>query len=541
MKRKKLKISLKSTLQKSDACSFYFPKYAAIIFTISFILLCFAYHYPEILNKRPQGLHQWRQCDGLSITMNYFKENRPFFSPVVHSQEADEGKSGATISEFPIIYYLVGNIWKITGHHEYIFRLIDIIIMFLGLLALLKVTEQLLKDSFYAIIVSLFLFLSPVLVYYTNNFIPNTTSFSLILIAWYFVEKYVRTNVWLWLFFVSLFFLLGGLVKVTQNISLMALSGFLIIWLFVRKPKIKTTKIILYLSIAISIFVIIFIYYYYGYHFNKIHHSGMFSFQLHPVWNINRQQISIIANKFITFWAKNYFPNSINYFLTGSIIIYIVFYRKFNLFWKTVPLLLIFGGLVYFAFWYTALSEHDYYIIDLMIIPCFLLLNFFVSIKNNANKIYRSIFLRFMLILIILFSYSATSKKIKNRYSGWMNEVHLKHYHALEDINPYLRKLGISRNDKVLSIPDPSFNISLYLMDQKGYTSGGSNSNGFLMERMLNNGLKYLIINNENMLDDPQIKEYTQYKLGNYENVLIYDLRPYFKKPDQMTNQPSNY
>jgi hypothetical protein len=33
-----------------------------------------------------------------------------------------------------------------------------------------------------------------------------------------------------------------------------------------------------------------------------------------------------------------------------------------------------------------------------------------------------------------------------------------------------LRQAGIKRSDRVLSIPDGSFNISLYFMDQKGFT-----------------------------------------------------------------------
>ena len=44
-----------------------------------------------------------------------------------------------------------------------------------------------------------------------------------------------------------------------------------------------------------------------------------------------------------------------------------------------------------------------------------------------------------------------------------MNNFHEKIYKDLEDITPYLRSLGIERTDKVISLPDGSFNISLYL------------------------------------------------------------------------------
>ena len=110
-----------------------------------------------------------------------------------------------------------------------------------------------------------------------------------------------------------------------------------------------------------------------------------------------------------------------------------------------------------------------------------------------------------------------------------MNEQHQKHYAALEHITPYLQSLRIDRDDIVLSIPDPSFNISLYLIDRKGFTSGGGNSNGFKMERMFRNGLQYMIINDARMMKDTVIRKFLDYPMGRYRNVSNYDLRPYRK------------
>jgi len=50
----------------------------------------------RIFFKRPQSIHQWRQCDCLSITMNYFQDNNSFFEPSIHHL-ANDG-TGKTIS-----------------------------------------------------------------------------------------------------------------------------------------------------------------------------------------------------------------------------------------------------------------------------------------------------------------------------------------------------------------------------------------------------------------------------------------------------------
>jgi len=76
--------------------------------------------------------------------------------------------------------------------------------------------------------------------------------------------------------------------------------------------------------------------------------------------------------------------------------------------------------------------------------------------------------------------YSTNDLLVKNNIIVSWNEVdfwvwfhfdYSMHFKALETITPYLSEIGIKRTDRVLSLPDESINISLYLMDQKGYTS----------------------------------------------------------------------
>jgi len=138
------------------------------VFIFLLFLIALLYGYPQILKSRPYSIHQWRQADCLSISMNYYKEGHNFFEPAIYW--LGDGKEGKTVSECPIIYYSVAQLWKAFGYHEYIFRLVNILIVFLGLFCLFRLITGILSDAFWAIIITLLLFASPILVFYTNNF-----------------------------------------------------------------------------------------------------------------------------------------------------------------------------------------------------------------------------------------------------------------------------------------------------------------------------------------------------------------------------------
>ena len=120
----------------------YFPQYSKWIFIVLVLVMSFIYHYHNILFLSPQSLHLWRQCDCLSITLNYYQDSNNFFEPAIHNLGHDG--TGKTISEFPVIYYLVAQIWKIFGIHEFIFRLIILLLFYAGLFSVFKVFEAVL-------------------------------------------------------------------------------------------------------------------------------------------------------------------------------------------------------------------------------------------------------------------------------------------------------------------------------------------------------------------------------------------------------------
>jgi hypothetical protein len=109
----------------------------------------------------------------------------------------------------------------------------------------------------------------------------------------------------------------------------------------------------------------------------------------------------------------------------------------------------------------------------------------------------------------------------------WYHWDYEAKFKAYETITPYLRSLGINRDDLVASIPDQSPNISLYFMDQKGFTSLYQDGKTIKeqLDFFIDRGAKYLIINDTTLYQKEEFIEYRKNKIGNYKNIEIFRLQ----------------
>jgi hypothetical protein len=103
------------------------------------------------------------------------------------------------------------------------------------------------------------------------------------------------------------------------------------------------------------------------------------------------------------------------------------------------------------------------------------------------------------------------------------------HLNSCRDITPTLRKLGIRRDDKVISIPDGSINVSLALMDQKGFSDFGFTDHAGIdrMQHFIRLGANYLVVNDLAVTNEEWVKPFLGYRMADAGLTRIYDLRPY--------------
>lgn len=234
-------------------------------------------------------------------------------------------------------------------------------------------------------------------------------------------------------------------------------------------------------------------------------------------------------------------------FFILAVFVYVVLnFRKSNKVLLILSINCFVGSILYILLFYQVFDVHDYYLINLLIIIPLILVSFFHLIKRNAPNSLSNINIKLLGIAIVSFfiydamvntrlKYDSKDFFVKNsfiidentqNYWNWYHWNYSNTFKSLESIEPYLRKFGIQRTDKVISTPDQSINISLYLMNQKGFTDFGFNDlkGKNRIDRLIELGAKYLIVNDSTIYMNEFIKPYLSNKIGAYNNVDIYKL-----------------
>jgi 4-amino-4-deoxy-L-arabinose transferase-like glycosyltransferase len=459
--------------------------------------------------------------------MNYFQDNNPFLQPSVHNLGSDG--TGKSVSEFPLLYYAIGQLWKIFGHHEFIYRFLVLLFFFFGLLSLHKLIENILKDSILALIFTLLLFSSPTLVFYANNFLMNIPAFSLALIGLYFFFRFTETSKNRYFYLFALSYALAGLLKITSLLSFVAIFGLFLLELS-GVQMMQEKKIFQHPKKQLLLFLLVFciqiLWYWYAVSYDRRYNGGFFLLGILPIWDFSLAQIKTtlegINNQIMVTHFLKITPSA----LLIMFILIIIFYKKIDKKLFVLTILCSIGVVLMVLLFFQVLDSHDYYAIDLFIIVPFISLSFLTGLKNNFNNIYTSVLFRVMLVIILCYNVDFARSRMISRYDpgGWEDDLFVKYVGTFCEIKPYLHSIGIKENDRVWSMSDNSINISLYLMNQKGWTNYGVDTHPANVDKIKKLGAKYLVIYNKEDYSNKDIQPYIKHKIGEYKNVDIYRL-----------------
>lgn len=513
-------------------------KYATPIFILFLLGVSFFYKYHEIVFKRPQSVHQWRQSDCASITLNYYQGGMNFFNPETHNLTSDAGTSGKNCtSEIPILYYSVAVLYKIFGYHDSIYRIFNSLLFFLGLFYLFRIFLYLLKDTYWAIALTLLFFTSPVLVYYGNNYLSNSSSLAFSIVGWYYFIRFWYEKKQNWFYLSMAIFLIAAALKVTALFSLFAIIGVYVLELFGLmsfggNQRLFNQKFRFSIPF-ISILIIIGLWIFYASQYNSEHDSTYFSTTLFPIWDLDSAQINDVLSKIRTIWLDQYFHQSVLLFILICFFFSLINFRKNSKLLIFIVLFIVVEVIAYIILQFWTFANHDYYTINMYILLILLVITSFDLLKRHFNKIFSSKIFKVLFSFFLLFNIYYAHQKIDARYEGWMNDIAEKK--DIHIITPYLRQIGIMPNDTIISIPDGS-HVTLYLMNQKGWTEYTDtkfnkgekiryNQDSIGIQSSINKGAKYLIINGvKELYKKPYLASYCSNLIGNFNNVLIFNL-----------------
>lgn len=509
------------------------------LFMLIIVAISFYYNYHQLLFEQPQSVHKWRQADCASIALNYYSSGMNFFAPETHNLTSDGGTSGkCATSEIPILYYSVATLYHIFGYHEFIYRLLNTLLFFLGLFYLFKLVQYILKDNYWAIVLTLLFFASPVLVYYGNNFLSNSSALSFSFIGWYFFIRYVKERKHKLFVISMMIFFLAGAFKVTALFSVFAISGLLGLELLGITKLSAGQKVFSrpyrHIVMIMSVLMVIGSWIAYAGYYNHKHDTTYFSTTIFPIWSLDKVGISQILYNIRVIWLDQYFHLSALIFLALCSIFILIFVRKGNKILNLSILFIFLEAVVYILLQFWTFKDHDYYVIDLYILPVLIVIASFVILKKLSFSVFSSIYLKIVFAVFLAINIYHTQQQLEFRYNGEPNSY--TKGNDIYNITPYLREIGIAPTDTVISLPDEG-HVSLYLMNQKGWTDYTDarfnkgvpiryNQDSLGIQKSINNGASYLILRGLNQLYlKPYLQSFSTHLKGNYNDVYIFDLK----------------
>jgi hypothetical protein len=505
------------------------------------LLLGGIYHYYEWYDLPPISTHYWRQGDCVAQALYYYRNGMHFFEPgVMNLQDGD----CHSVGEFPILYYIAGGIFHLTGQENWVLRLLDLFIYWAGLFALHRLSWYLTKDKLTSICLPLLFFASPLLVFYGLNFLPNVPSLGLIFCSWLcFYHYYIGKNVG-WFYACCLILLLCGLLKPTVLITYLAIG---VVWLYdVFKVKrgmgvgifpqgLKLIPAFLMVVVPLVFWRI------WVDHYTLIHHSKrLFLAEIMPIWKADKVDRQWIFNHVLGFWSKSYFAPFTHVVVLVVSFLNILLYRSQHKLLFAFYILLMFGVVSVGLLWYLQFGVHDYYAVELFVFPVISFL-LFGNYLHRKTRIMQTWVYKGLLILFLVGNISYTRKEILyHRYgaeSEWIKGNNPSIY-KMKGLQSFLRGNGVLATDTILSYPDYTPDASLYTMNQPGVSTYngycGQHGPKCVLSHIVQFRPKYLVVTDMNSEDMKGLRGKLPEPIGVFDGSIylyrISDLVVYFRE-----------
>ena len=469
-------------------------KYHTYLFLILLVIFYSILNYQYILFLKPQGIHFIRQTDGLSFVMNYYKGGFHFFEPQVYNLRSLDGKAAC---EFPILYYLTALLYFVFDEHEYFLRLITLLIASLGFVYLFKTILLLLKDSIYAFIFTFIFLSSTVLLYYTNNFLPDASAFGLVLIGWYFFFKFNLLEKKTRFLVISFaFFALASLLKITSFINPIAAFIALLCYDYMESKQLKffmkrNLKTILLFGSAL---LLVCCWNAYVKYYNIASNDLYFLTKPLPLWSLNGSQQAEVWDHISNYWYSQYYYQSTFHFFIIIILLGMLFLNKVNRRLMIPTLFLGLGSISFFLLFFKQFQDHDYYFITLLPGLILLILTCFIAIQQRFTVIINHWLVKIVLLLLCILSLNYSREKLAQRYANKTDQIS-NIGSKLAETKQDLDALGVPEKAKIILMSDKSRNGGLYFIHRQGWNLPDKTDRDLKeMDYFVKHGASYLII-----------------------------------------------
>lgn len=458
-------------------------KWFNVLFVSSIVLLHGWIGQQDIIPLRPQSVHQWAQCDRASVALNYYQEQMNFFAPRVHNLDNGTGITGL---EFPLVNYAVAILYLLFGYHEWLYRLLELLIFSGGLFCVFLISKHYTGNKWMSMALALIFGSIPLLSFYTANFLPDIVSLSFLLCSWVFLIQANRFRTGKYFILTFTFLWLAALIKITSLVYIPAFACFILL----NFKDIPKKKILVKLAGATFLLIGFTLpWYLYASWLSTKTHSEVFLLQFMPLTSLT--DLMSVYDEISAVWLDRLFIKPLALFLFFFPLVFSMIpglSRELRLFG-----LLIAGSVIFFMIgMWQQFRHHDYYMI--MLCPLFLVSMLQIVSLFQKWNVDRRIILPLLFALVLMNTMRAREYlKLAYDRNQWVYGA--TSFDNYFDFEPNLREMGIARETPVISVFDHSPDISLYLMNQKGVTVSYRKTELTLQKYLSSRAFEFLIYN----------------------------------------------
>jgi hypothetical protein len=455
-----------------------------LLFLIA-VVLNVLLHAP-FLNRPPEGVHVWRQCNTLAVARNFYREDMTLWKPRVDNRF---NKSGVTGMNFPLYEWTVAIGYKIFGEHNWISRCVSLLVYLLGALGIYQIIQSLSKSHAVANMGAFAYLFFPDIFYFGITALPDIMALTCMIWGFYYFISTMEEYKLKTLIFSYLFLTFAGLIKLY-----FLLVGFPILALFIGVLRVWPWKRLLVMVLG-GVFILAISLGWYVYANWLIHVSGLRDFELTVRY---QSDIALAINTLIRNITSDLpelilnFANTV-FFLTALYFFFKKDHRSKVWFWPA--LFMVVGIVVYHILELEQMEHHSYYMMPYY--PFFAIIVAFGTYQLLKNG--------YVLVCVALLALNPVMATVRIVYPRWINADKAVPEELYQES---LRKQLQSYSDKeelCLILPDQSNCIFFYYLDRKGVSYSHVDtlfSKNYRVQKVKNCGVKTIYFYNKSQISN---------------------------------------
>ncbi len=480
------------------------------VFLLLVILLFWYCGAFKLLNERPMGDHAWAQCDRASVARCYYEYDMNFFRPATHNHMYNP--TGIAAGEFPLLPYLAALLYHIVGPHEVIYRLLVMLSALIATILGFLLCRRFIRNSIFALMASLLWLISPNFIYYSSGFLPESLALCMGLAAFLFLTASFPVLTWK---SITGFVICASLAALNKSSMLMVIYPVLLPLLIVmfRSAENKRRFVISSLLLLIPLLFAGAWIAYAGY-LQREYHS--YIFLLKPKLPETAGELKIYLNNFRERSQQYY---SLAFFLLSALLLipsWVMAPKKYR-FAGLAALLLFLSWIAFFTLMSRQAWHHGYYHYPFQIMFMLIFLGFFAGLERF--RIRKTPVIIIALVFLVFASWQSVQCAREFRTLAFNHGLIHPDWGKAE---PALEKMGVTRQHQIASYPDVSYNISLYLMNRRGWNLAPDYRDDTFYDAL--SDCDFLVTADTAILDRPVVKHFIAGPAGTFRGLTVYRL-----------------